>query len=160
MARLEEQFEIKEKILRAILSDTFLMRALVNPGLSALSTAVDDPTEYSYKNIYPYKRSLRLLDTEENLITMKFSSSGTVESYYKNFNVVFYIVVHNNLDRIVYDGKTVLRSDFILHRLDTIFNKQKLFGIGPIGFKGYNEIEDLPENYHGTGIIYGTVDFN
>lgn len=157
MSRFDEVFDIKENALAALIGDNSLVNALT---LQEVDSPVSDRAKLLYKNIFPYKKAMSETLTDKMcFITMEYSAFGTVHAKFKQATLVFYIIIHEDLMRMNLGNRTVVRSDFIAHRIDSLFNNTKGFGIGRLQFGGMKTVQ-VPNGWEGLAIYYDTVDFN
>lgn len=157
MARFDEVFDIKEDALKNLIMDDYLINALLN---KPLDNPVQKRTDVLYKNIFPYKKAVDETITEKTcFITMEYSAFGLSNDHFKNASLVFYIIVHEDLMKMPLKARNVVRTDFLAHRIDDIFNKSRGKWIGKLQFGGMKTVE-LPGNWEGLAIYYNTIDFN
>lgn len=157
MSRFDEVFDIKENALSTLLTDDLLINALLN---KAVDSPIINRSELLYKNIFPYKKAISDTLIEKTcFITMEYSAFGLAETKFKNASLVFYIIVHEDLMRMSLGKRSVVRTDFLAHRIDALFNQTRGFGIGRLKFGGMKTVE-MPSNWEGLAIYYETVDFN
>lgn len=157
MARFDEVFDIKENAMRYLVSDDALVNALRQDPIDAV---VINRAELLYKNIFPYKKAIQETLTDKTcFITMEYSAFGTTEYKFKEASLVFYIIVHEDLMRMQLGNRHVVRTDFLAHRIDSLFNETRGFGIGRLNFGGMKTVE-MPNGWEGLAIYYNTVDFN
>ena len=158
MAKGTEFFAYREAIMQGIVSDELLMRAL---GDGALTDPTPEADAFLYDRVFPYKRNDdHIENTTKNYIMFELSVSGIDKAgIFNDVAVTFYVMVHQSMDRINNNGQTVLRADYIAHRLQTLFTEKRNFGIGKINL---NTIRPLgcPLNFYGLAMIYTTMDFS
>lgn len=157
MARLEELFDVKEEAMSKLIMDDALINALT---LKDVDSPVTERVELLYRNIFPYKRAVDETLTDKTcFIAMETSAFGQVQSKFKEFSLVFYIIVHEELIMMNLGKRRVTRTDYLAHRIDSVFNQTRGFGIGRLSFGGVRNVK-LPSNWLGMGIYYETLDFN
>ena len=162
MGNLTELTAFKEELLRLIVSDEMLIRAVAHPTANCLSIPVDKPGSLLYQNIFPFRWTLDETQTDKStFVTMDFSNFGLVHGYYKDFSMALYVLTHKDLARIrdVNNTKNILRVDFILERIDTLLNNARGFGIGKLTFGGLGSVH-VNDKILGSYIMYHTVSFN
>ena len=157
MSRFDEVFDIKENALAELILADPLVNALT---LQEVDAPVTDRASLLYRNIFPYKKAMSETLTDKMcFITMEYSAFGTTQAKFKEATLVFYIIVHEDLVQMKLGKRTVVRTDFLAHRIDSLFNQTRGFGIGRLGFGGMKTVE-LPNNWVGLAIYYNTMDFN
>jgi len=160
MARLTEIFYYKEKLIDAITSDQLLMRALVNPGMDALTLPDPDVSDVIYKNVFPYKyNDDTIIEQAKNYIFMDFAATGISGNNFKDISITLYVLVHKTMDLLLNDSQTVVRTDYIAYRLDEIINNKR-YGIGKVQFNTFRPLGNTPTGFLGVALIYTTIDFN
>ncbi len=158
MSRLEELFDIKERAMSDLITDDCLVNAVT---LKDVDEPIVERVELLYRNIFPYKKGiLETLKDKMCFITMDTASFKPVSGgHYKGFSLMFFVIVHEELIKMKLGNRTVTRTDYLIHRIDKIFNQTQGFGIGELQFGGTRSIE-LPNNWTGMAIFYETVNFN
>lgn len=160
MANLQELTSFKEELLRLIVTNNRIMQAVVNNETNCFATPVVKPGSYLYQNIFPYKHTLNNTEEEKKTyITMDFANFSLTNSHYKDFAMGIYVFTHKELMRITDEGHSKLRTDYILHELDTMLNNARGFGIGKLQFSGLQSVT-INNDYLGSVIVYETIDFN
>lgn len=157
MSAFDEVFDIKENALKELISDDNLVNALLN---QSLGTPITNRTSVLYKNIFPYKKAMDETLTDKTcFITMEYSAFGLSQTKFKEASLVFYIIVHEDLMKMSLGNRNVVRTDFLAHRIDALFNNTRGFGIGRLQFGGMKTVE-MPTNWEGLALYYNTIDFN
>lgn len=157
MSQFDEVFDVKENALKAIISDDILVNAL---RLKPVDSKVSKRADLLYTQVFPYKKAIDETLTEKTcFITMEYSAFGLVQTKFKEASLVFYIIIHEDLMKMPLSNRNVVRTDFIAHRIDALFNNSRGFGIGRLQFGGMKSVE-VPGNWDGLAIYYNTVDFN
>lgn len=157
MSKFDEVFDIKENALMQMISDDHLINALTNKPIDSI---VNSRVDVLYKQIFPYKKAIDSTLTDETcFITMEYSAFGLSQTKFKEASLTIYIIVHENLMRMSLGNRNVVRTDFLAHRIDSLFNNSRGFGIGRLQFGGMKTVE-MPSNWEGLAIHYNTVDFN
>lgn len=159
MANLKELTLFKEELLRLIITNPRIMQAVVNNDETCFAEEVNNPKEYLYKNIFPYKHTLNATEEKkQTYITMDFANFTPVSNYYKEFTMGIYVFTHKDLMRITEEGQTKLRVDYILQELDKSLNNARGFGIGKLQFSGLRSVS-INDEFLGAVILYETIDF-
>lgn len=157
MSKFDEVFDVKENALKNMISDDDLINAL---RIQPLGTKVLKRTDLAYTQIFPYKKAVSETITEKTcFITMEYSAVGLSQTKFKEASLVIYIIVHEDLMKMQLGNRNVVRTDFLAHRIDTLFNNTRGFGIGRLQFGGMKTVE-MPTNWEGLAIYYNTIDFN
>lgn len=141
----------KKKIMEVIISDKELVKAIANNNEDFLTKEVDNPGELLYKQIFPYKWTApEIPERKEVYITMKFAVDKLDGGIFNKVGIVMYVFVHKDIMR-VFDGENyVLRSDFIMEKLEELFHKSSDFGVGRLELVDSGDIflsTDLPGEY-------------
>ena len=157
MSKFDEVFDVKENALKAMISDDYLINALRN---EPIDTTVAKRADLLYTQIFPYKKAIDETILEKTcFITMEYSAFGLSQTKFKEASLVIYIIVHEDLMRMSLGNRNVVRTDFLAHRIDSLFNNSRGFGIGRLQFGGMKTVE-MPTNWEGLAIYYNTIDFN
>lgn len=161
MAQGTEFFAYRETIMKALSKDQLLIRALANPGEDALTQPDPDLDLLLYNQIFPYKRNDQIIETStKNFLFFELAANGVDGTgVYANIGLTFYILVHNKMDRIKNGDQTVLRMDYISHRLAVLFKQQRNFGIGKLSLQAVRPLA-CPVDFAGEIVFYSTVDFS
>lgn len=161
MANCTELFSYKEKIMEIYSSDVFLKKAIYNQGEDALSQPEPDFDLLKYKHVFPYKLNEESIEENSgNYIYLDFAATGLDSNTFKDISMTFYILVHKSMALLNRDGQTVVRADYLAHRVDSMINKQRGFGLGRVKFAALRPMTSLPPGYMGVALIYSTMDFS
>lgn len=105
--------------------------------------------------MFPFKF---IPDTQTNpitLITLKCSYKPDGLTY-KIGSIIFYVITHQSIISTD-DG---LRYDFLINKIDEIFNSSRFIGIGKMPFYDMDEIViDSSGKWIGSYIMYKTTEF-
>lgn len=158
---LLEIFRVKDKILESILRDDRLTKTLFHPQPNSLALEAPRPSELLYKHVFPFKKNAEsLVTTKKNFLTMDYSVGELINNNFKPMAINLYIIVHEDNMPIMVEGNLMLRTDYIAHRLDVLFNQARDFGIGPMKTLGLRPLE-LPSNdFQGLVYTISTLNFN
>jgi hypothetical protein len=118
--------------------------------------SLEDPVILRYNNIYPYRKVPKVDETMKTYITTRCGNFKNVDNTFKSGLITFYVFTHVDLMPTDYG---FLRVDYIINKIDELFNKTRDFGIGKLEFDGMDEF-DINENYSGTWIRYKVMNFN
>jgi hypothetical protein len=155
MSRFSELSEYKSKFLREIILNDNIAKALVNNQSNFLDYEVEDPFSLIYSQVFPYQKIPTVTTDQKTYITMTFGGYRLINTTFKSGFITFYVFTHNELQRTDYG---VLRTDYILNQIDTIFNEYNV-GVGTLNFYAMDDIP-INDTYIGAVIKYKVVDFN
>jgi hypothetical protein len=160
--RSSQRADYRETILNLLISDDLLLRAIVYPDTAELTEdrGPINPVDLIYKNLFPYKKNLQLVGTDEIFITSSISGDGLVANNFKNFALTFFTFVPNSKEFVIYEGRRMLRMDFLAWRLETLFNQSREFGIGTLNYNAFRPVAVDSELYTAEALFYSTLDFN
>jgi hypothetical protein len=157
MSRFSELSKNKLTILMKLIEDERIVKCLVNNEQNFLDVSLPSDfnvTSLIYNSIYPYK-FIPAIETEpKTYITMSFRYKPDGITF-KNGSIYFYIFTHNSLITTDYG---MLRYDFLVNKIDEIFNSSRDIGIGKLPFY---EMGDIPinENYSGVYLAYQSTEW-
>lgn len=155
LARLRQY---KESILEAIISDEELVKAIHNNNEEFLQDPVEDPAKLLYKQIFPFKWAVpEIPDRKEVYITMTFQVDGMSGGIFNKINFNIFVFVHKDIMRVDNGERFMLRSDFIMEKLEALFHDSRDFGVGRLKLYNTGEVfisTDLP----GFFVSFETVD--
>ncbi len=150
--------DYKQLILETIISDEELVKAIANNGTHFLDTPVENPSELLYKQIFPYKWTApEIPERKEVYITMSFAVDRMDGGIFNDIAFAVYIFVHKDIMRVWKGDGYMLRSDFIMERLEADFHKSTEFGVGRLELVDTGEVflsPDIPGFY----LTFVTVD--
>jgi len=156
MSRFAELGTNKFIILMKLIENEELVKCLINNQPNFLDSPLPegfDPSSCIYDFIYPYRYIPTVQTEPKTFITMSFSYKPDGMTF-KNGSIYFYIITHNSLLRTDYG---VLRYDFLVNKIDEVFNSSRNIGVGKLPFY---EMGDIPinENYSGIYLAYKTTE--
>jgi len=156
MSRFAELGINKFIILMKLIENEELVKCLINNQPNFLDSPLQenfDPSSCIYDSIYPYRYIPTVQTEPKTFITMSFSYKPDGMTF-KNGSIYFYIITHNSLLRTDYG---VLRYDFLVNKIDEVFNSSRNIGVGKLPFY---EMGDIPinENYSGIYLAYKTTE--
>lgn len=160
MAGINEFFAYREEVLKRICKDELLLRAIGNPGDAALTDPTPDVENLLYKQIFPYRRNDKYIESEvKNYLMFELAATGTDKTgFFSNVSITFFVMAHQTMDRIDKQGQMVLRADYISYRLEQLFKESRGFGIGKLNFDTVRPLI-TPVDFYGLANIYSTVEF-
>lgn len=157
MGRFKELGQNKSILLTKLIESDEIVKCLVNNESNFLATPLPggfDKTSLFYSQIYPYKYIPTAQTEAKTLISMKFGYKPD-GMMYKNGAIHFYIMTHNSLLRTDYG---VLRHDFLVNKIDEVFNASREIGVGKLPFHRMGEFI-VNESYYGVYLTYKTTEF-
>lgn len=158
MARLNELSEYKFTIISRLLENEELCKAIYYNDTDFLDKAcINDPTEkLVYNHIFPYRFIPDVNESKKTFVTMSFQKFHLVNNSFKKGLIYLYVVTHRDLFKTDYG---VTRIDYILNKIDELFNQKRGIGMGKLEFYEMNEFL-ANEKYQGNYICYKPIDFN
>lgn len=156
--RFIEVGEIRNKILNVLTENEDIVKCLKYNTPDFLDKPLDfEPKELVYKNIFPYMRVPDVSETENTFITMLFKNFKLMDNgHYRIGSIWIYVITHKNLMRTNYG---LLRSDFLLNKIDTLLNGSRDFGLGRLKSDDMSDMY-FNDNFSGCCVIYTPLSFN
>jgi len=157
MSRFAELGTNKTTILMKLIENQEIVKCLINNQTNFLDIQI--PVDFVipsliYSHIYPYKFIPTILTEPKTFITMAFNYRPNGMTF-KNGSIYFYIITHNSLLKTDYG---MLRYDFLVNKIDEVFNSMRNIGIGKLPFYEMGDIQ-INENYCGAYLAYKTTEF-
>jgi hypothetical protein len=118
--------------------------------------SLEDPVVLRYNHIYPYRKVPKVDENMKTYITLRCGNFKKVGNKFKSGLITFYVFTHVDLMPTDYG---FLRVDYIINKIDEIFNETRDFGIGKLEFDSMDEF-DINESYTGTWIRFKVMNFN
>ena len=120
-------------------------------------SAVTDNVSLLFDKIYPFPFTPDITSDASCILNVMFDEFelGRTNPYFKNNQLSFVVLCHNDLWRI----ENNLRPFSVLNEIDTLFNKQNGFGVGKMEFDRGNLIW-ANSKYSGYKVTYTLCDFN
>ncbi|GAA4880624.1 hypothetical protein GCM10023310_71060 [Paenibacillus vulneris] len=157
MARLQELNEYKFTIINRLLESEDLCKALHYADTDFRNKeTIADPSSLVYTNIFPHRFIPDLNETKQTYITVHFRRFQLANNGFKNGLICINIFTHRDLFKTDY-GCT--RIDYLLNKIDELFNQKRGVGIGKLEFHEMDEIA-INDKYQGAFICYKPIDFN
>jgi hypothetical protein len=154
--RFSELGKNKNEIMTRLLFSEEIAKALTYNGTNFLDQPTpEDSTSLLYTQIFPYQRVPTTQDTAKTFITMKFGYKPD-GMFYKISTIYFYVITHISLVRT---DMGMLRYDYLINQIDTLFNSQRGIGIGKLPFYAMDDFQ-INENWLGAFIGYKSTEFN
>lgn len=148
----------KDQILEAIVSDDELVKAIRNNNTEFLGLEVENPGDLLYNQIFPYKwKAPEIPDRKEVYITMSFAVDRMSGGIFNAITFDIYVLVHKDIMRVDIGERRMLRSDYIMERLEALFHNSSDFGVGRLELVDTGEVfvaTDMPGFY----LTFATVD--
>jgi len=158
--KFEELNDNINTILTTILLNQNLCKYIYYNTSSPLSESdiTNTANAILFKNLFPYPIIPLSQDSAKTLVTIILDdfSLGRNNSSFKVSKVVFNILCHIDLWKI--DGSK-LRPLSILSEIDTLFNEQRIVGIGKLNFDSCRWIS-ANDKFQGYSIRYKNYEFN
>ncbi|PYY28357.1 hypothetical protein [Paenibacillus illinoisensis] len=156
MPRFESLARDKVAIIEEIMSSQDILKALVYNDSNFLDNETVDASSVMYSHIFPYRFIPKTSETKKTYITISLGRYRNVEGSFKSGIVKFNVFTHQDLFQTDYG---ILRTDYIIMKLDEMFNQTKIMGIGKAEFYDMDELS-VNTDYHGSYVAYKTYDFN
>jgi len=156
MSRFAELGTNKLTILMKLIENQDIIKCLINNNQNFLDTPIPSDfniTSLIYDKIFPYKFIPSIQTSPSTFITMSFNYKPNGMTF-KNGSIYFYIITHNSLLRTDYG---MLRYDYLINKIDEVFNSSRDIGIGKLPFHDMGDIQ-VNENYCGAYLIYKTTE--
>ncbi|KUO75707.1 MAG: hypothetical protein APF81_17680 [Desulfosporosinus sp. BRH_c37] len=157
ISRFQELSQNKNIILMKLIESEGIVKCLVNNESNFLDIHLPDDfdrTSLILSKVYPYRFVPTPQMEPQTFITMKFGYRPNGMTF-KNGSIYFYIISHNSLLKTKYD---MLRYDYLVNKIDELFNSSRDLGIGKLPFYDMDEFV-VNENYSGVYIAYKTTEF-
>lgn len=130
---LKKLREYKESIMEAIVDDHELVQAIYNNSEDFTKDLVRDPASLIYTQVFPYKWTAPEVPTRKEVyITMAFEVDRLEGGFFNDITFTIFVMVHKDIMRVDTGKHYMLRSDFILERLEDLFHNSREFGIGKL----------------------------
>ncbi|MFS0855150.1 hypothetical protein [Paenibacillus taichungensis] len=156
MSRFESLARDKVTVIEDIVSSQEILKALVHNDENFLDKETIDAESVMYSHIFPYRFVPKTSERKKTYITISFGRYRNVEGSFKSGIIKFNVFTHQELFQTEYG---VLRTDYIIMKLDELFNKSHKLGIGKAEFYDMDELS-VNTDYHGSYVAYKTYDFN
>lgn len=156
MSRFSELGTNKTTILMKLIESTEIVKCLVNNQSNFLDITLPvdfDTASLIYDRIYPYRYIPTVQTEAKTFISMAFGYKPNGLTF-KNGSIYFYIITHNSLIRTDYG---MLRYDYLVNKVDEIFNSSRYIGAGKLPFYDMGDIP-INENYSGIYLAYKTTE--
>lgn len=157
MSRLKNLSLNKEKIMMRIIGSPELVKAIHYPNSDFLDQAdIEIPEELINSNIFPKKRVPLDKDTNTFLTIDITDYKPTTNPQFKRSTVYIYVLVHESLTSTDYG---VMRMDYILSKIDELFNDESGIGDFKLNFKSVRDVY-VNSSYEGKYIAYDMLEFD
>jgi hypothetical protein len=163
MTRLAELAEYKDTVISRLLGDMDVCKALKYADTGFLDQpSLSDPTELMYTHLFPHRYIPDSTTSMTTYITVDVGRFGASNYAYKSGLVNISIYTDIGLLRTEY-GST--RMDYLIYKVDQLFNQQRGIGMGRLEFHEMDEIhinEQYLRNdqYVGFLLSYKPYEFN
>lgn len=154
---IESDFsEYKKTILTKMVQDDALVQALANNKRNFRDERLQiEPTSLLYKNIFPYMKKQETITELQSLITMQFANFKPIGNKFKEGDIYFYIICHDDLVETDYG----LRYDLIFDELDKLFRGSRDIGLGELELLRVSDMGAVGSNYCGCSCAFHVTDF-
>lgn len=157
MSRFKDMAKDKNTFLSMITGNEDIMRALVYNERNFLEKEpVANSEDYIYEQVMPYRFIPETLGEKKTFITMTFDNFKPVNNVFKTGMVIFEVFTHQELFRTDHG---VLRVDYIINKIDELFNDVRVAGIGKLEYAKMGNLA-VNEKYHGSYIAYKMYEKN
>lgn len=157
MSRFEDLAKDKNTFLNMIIGSEDIMKAIVYNERDFLDKdSIENPEDYIFKQVMPYRFVPDTTDEKKTFITMTFDDYRPVNNVFKTGNVIFHVFTHQDLFRTDYG---MLRVDFLISKVDELFNETRLGGIGKMQFLKMGSLA-VNDKYHGSYIAFKMYEYN
>lgn len=156
MSRFESLARDKATVIDKILSCNDIIKALYYNEPNFLDQPDIDPSSLLYDRLFPHRFVPGTSEQKKTYITISFGKYRPVKNSFKSGLITFSVFTHQELFRTDYGS---LRTDFIITKLDEIFNEAEGLGVGKAGFYDMDALS-VNTDYHGSYVSYKTYDFN
>jgi len=159
MGRFSELGQNKNLIMLKLIENQDILKCLVNNQPNFLDYPLPsnfDPYSLIYTQIFPYRYVPDIQTEPKTFITMRFNYSPNGVTF-KNGSIYFYIITHQSLIRTDYG---MLRYDFLINKIDEVFNLSRDIGIGKLPFYDMSDfLVDNEGKWLGAYIAYKSTEF-
>lgn len=156
MARFENLARDKATVIDKILACNDIMKALNYNEANFLDQPEFDPAILLFDRLFPHRFIPGTSEKKKTYITISFGKYRPTKTSFKSGLITFNVFTHQDLFRTDYG---CLRTDFIITKLDEIFNEAEGLGVGKAEFYDMDALS-VNADYHGSYIIYKVCDFN
>lgn len=153
--------QIKEKVLRTVLSDEICMKLVLNQPVVPLPAL-----DARYTQVMPWRGFPQTQTETKSFVSFEVGVSGPVNSAAREYTLAIYVMCHSSLmpidDRIgrilgIDDRGT--RVDLIADRLDYLINGQTDMGFGKVEIQSSTPFEPI-DGYIGRNLVYTITGWN
>lgn len=156
MSRFSNLARDKATVIDKITSCNDIMKALYYNETNFLDQPDLDWTSLLFDRLYPHRFVPGTSDQKKTYIAVSFGKYKPVKNAFKSGLITFSVFTHQDLFRTDYGS---LRTDYIITKLDEIFNEVEGLGVGKAEFYDMDALS-VNADYHGSYISYKTYDFN
>ena len=157
MANFKELGTNLDVILTKLLNNQTLCKLLYYKDTNPLSQDdLESPEILLYTTIFPYPRTTELLSVASSILIVGFDNfKATSGNNFVGSILYFRILCHENQWQI----NSGLRPYLIMNEISTMFNNEKVVGIGALSFGGGGEIRE-GSFYSGFEFTYKITEFS
>jgi len=155
MANFKELNINLDVILQKLLANNNLCNLINYNTVDALSQDnLEDSSELLYTKIFPYPCDTKVLNEASSILIVGFDNFKAVGTSFVGNILYFRILCHQSL----YKLNEGLRPYHIAHEIASLFNNQRVVGIGKILFSSCGEIRE--GDYYGFELAYKITEFS
>lgn len=149
---------IRSRLIERLLTSEELMKAVVHDSTNFLEQpAVVDPEQYLYQRIFPIRHFPgKHVNEQKTVVSVSLENIQSVQREYKSGMICFNVYTHINLCQC---ESELLRTDFIIRKIDELFHRSQDFGIERLEFEKLDVLKIFNPNYYGDSITYRMLDF-
>lgn len=156
MTRFESLARDKATVIDRILDCPEIMKALKYNEKNFLEQPNFDNESLLFENLFPHRFVPGTSENKKTYLTISFGKYRPIKNSFKSGLITFSVFTHQDLFRTDYGS---LRTDFVIAKLDEIFNGAEGLGVGKAEFYDMDALS-LNTDYHGSYISYKVCDFN
>ena len=155
MSGLKNLASDKLIVLDKIFSNQEILKALTYNEMNFLDKPDVSPEDVLFDRIFPHRFIPKTSDKKKTYIAISFERYIPIKNVFTSGLIKFNVFTHQDLFRTDYG---CLRTDYIIMKLDELFNSERGLGIGKVEFY---EMDALSVNtdYHGSYITFKVRDF-
>jgi hypothetical protein len=155
MSGFKNLAEDKLIVLDKIFSSQEILKALTYNEMNFLDQPDVSPEDVLFDRVFPHRFIPKTSEKKKTYIAISFERYLPIKNAFRSGLIKFNVFTHQDLFRTDYG---YLRTDYIIMKLDELFNGERGLGIGKVEF---SEMDALSVNtdYHGSYITFKVRDF-
>ena len=159
IGRFDNLSKNKNLILETLYGNDDIVKCLINNNSDFKISTIPsdfDRTSLVYSQMFPFKYIPDIQSEPRTFIALKSRYAPYKENSYRYNTIYFYVVTH----RSIISTDSGLRYDFLIDKIDEIFNLSKEFKSSKLQFNDMDEfIVDPSGQWMGSYICYETLGF-